>query len=152
MHLLVAKMGAQNAVVISQKLLGKLMGCHERTVRRAAADLAEANWIQIVQVGAAGSVCAYVVNAGVAWGQKRTGINSLAIFNAAIVSSADEQPEGAALEEPPKLRQIPVLFAHERQLPSGDGSTPPSQPAFEGLEPDLPSLRAEEQLDLLGDD
>ena len=66
MHLLVANMGAQNAVVISQKLLAQMMGCHERTVRRAAAELAASNWIQIVQVGAAGSVNAYVVNSVVA--------------------------------------------------------------------------------------
>jgi hypothetical protein len=149
MHLLVAKMGQQNAVVISQKLLAQLMGCHERTVRRAAAELAASQWIQIVQVGAAGSVNAYVVNAGVAWGAKRSSINNIAVFNAAIIASAEEQPEGVALEAPPKLRQIPVLFTHERQLPSGEGAPPPSQPALEGLEPDLPSLRGEEQLDLL---
>ena len=139
MHLLVAKMGAQNAVVISQKLLAQMMGCHERTVRRAAAELAASNWIQIVQVGAAGSVNAYVVNSVVAWGEKRENIVRTAVFSAAIIASADEQPDDALLN-PPALRQIPVLFSNERQLPSGEGLEPPSQPALEGLEQDLPHL------------
>lgn len=140
MHLLVAKMGAQNAVVISQKLLAQMMGCHERTVRRAAAELAASNWIQIVQVGAAGSVNAYVVNSVVAWGEKRENIVRTAVFSAAIIASADEQPEDAQLDAPPQLRQIPVLFSNERQLPAGEGLQPPSQPALEGLEQDLPHL------------
>lgn len=140
MHLLVAKMGPQNAVVISQKLLAQLMGCHERTVRRAAAELAAGKWIQIVQVGAAGSVNAYVVNSAVAWGEKRENITRTAVFSASIIASADEQPADAQLDAPPKLRQIPVLFSNERQLPTGEGAEPPAQPALDGLEHDLPSL------------
>ena len=35
LHHLVAQMAHQNAVVVSQKTLSKLMGLHERTVRRA---------------------------------------------------------------------------------------------------------------------
>ena len=31
----------------------------------------------------------------------------------------------------------------ERQLPTGPGEDPPSQPAIDGMEPDLPSLQAE---------
>ena len=39
-----------------------------------------------------------------------------------------------------ELRRIPSLFPGERQLPSGDGQGPPSQPALDGLEHDLPHL------------
>ena len=39
MHRLVSIMGHQNAVVISQKTLAKMMGCNERTIRRAIDDL-----------------------------------------------------------------------------------------------------------------
>jgi hypothetical protein len=31
------------------------------------------------------------------------------------------------------------LFRDERQLPSGAGLPPPSQPFFDGMEPDLPT-------------
>src|SRR5260364_176921 len=37
------------------------------------------------------------------------------------------------------LRRIPSLYPGERQLPTGDGEEPPSQPCIEGMEPDLPA-------------
>ena len=51
LHHLVAQMGHQNAVVVSQKTLAKLMGIHERTVRRAVADLVEDRWIAVIRIG-----------------------------------------------------------------------------------------------------
>ena len=64
-------MGHQNAVVVSQKTLAKLMGCNPRTVQRAVADLVSDRWIQAVSLGGAGTINAYVVNDQVAWGQPR---------------------------------------------------------------------------------
>jgi len=138
MHVLVSKMGAGNALVVSQKTLAALMDCHERTVRRCIAELQADRWIQIVQIGQAGSVNAYVVNSAVAWGQSRDQLHTAA-FTAVVLANADEQPSGV-LDSQPELRKIPLLYPGERQLPAGAGAEPPSQPSIPGLEPDLPAL------------
>ena len=137
MHVLVSKMGAGNALVVSQKTLAGLMGCHERTIRRSVNELQAERWIQVVQIGSAGSVNAYVVNSAVAWGQPRDQLHTAA-FTAVVLASADEQPLGA-LEGSQDLRRIPLLYPGERQLPTGPGEDPPSQPGIEGLETDLPA-------------
>ncbi|MGH8845954.1 MAG: helix-turn-helix domain-containing protein [Polaromonas sp.] len=138
MHFLVARMGQGNALVVSQKVLAAMMGCHERTIRRAVADLVAERYIQVVQLGHAGTVNAYVVNSAVAWGQPRDQLH-LATFTATVLASADEQSAGAL--EYQELRRIPVLFPGERQLPTGPGEDPPSQPSMPGMEPDLPALQ-----------
>ncbi|HBA4320440.1 TPA: helix-turn-helix domain-containing protein [Escherichia coli] len=139
LHHLVAQMGHQNAVVISQKTLAKLLGVNERTVRRAVADLVEERWIQVVRLGR-GKEAAYVVNDRVAWGQPRDQLR-LSVFSAAVVVDFDDQDE--ALLGHGDLRRIPTLYPGEQQLPSGPGEEPPSQPAFPGLEPDLPHIDME---------
>ena len=65
----------------------------------------------------------------------------LAAFTAAVIADATDQ-EAITLEHR-DLRKIPMLYPGERQLPTGAGEDPPSQPAIEGMEPDLPSLQAE---------
>ena len=137
MHLLVAKMGHQNAVVVPQKVLAKLMGAHERTVQRAVADLVSDNWIEVIRLNGAGTICAYVVNDRVAWGQPRDQLR-LSVFSAAVVADYDDQEDAKTGQS---LRQIPVLFSGERQLPSGPGEDPPAQPALDGLEHDLPNIQ-----------
>lgn len=139
LHHLVAQMGHQNAVVISQKTLAKLLGVNERTVRRAVADLVEERWIQVVRLGR-GKEAAYVVNDRVAWGQPRDQLR-LSVFSAAVVADFDDQDE--ALLGHGDLRRIPTLYPGEQQLPSGPGEEPPSQPALDGLEPDLPHIDPE---------
>lgn len=131
-------MGERNALVVSRSTLAALMGCSEATVKRAIADLRADNWIEVAQVGGKGGVNAYLVNSTVAWGQPRDKLH-LAHFTATVVVNAAEQQPGAL--EHRDLRRIPVLYAGERQLPSGPGEEPPSQPAIEGIEPDLPALR-----------
>ncbi|HIE7356409.1 TPA: helix-turn-helix domain-containing protein [Klebsiella pneumoniae] len=139
LHHLVAQMGHQNAVVISQKTLAKLLGVNERTVRRAVADLVEERWIQVVRLGR-GKEAAYVVNDRVAWGQPRDQLR-LSVFSAAVVADFDDQDE--ALLGHGDLRRIPTLYPGEQQLPTGPGEDPPSQPALDGLEPDLPHIDPE---------
>lgn len=140
MHHLVACMGQQNAVVISQKLLGQMMGVTDRTVRSAVADLVADRWISVVKLNGPGTVAAYVVNDQVAWGESRSSLHT-SVFSATVVADRADQDE--ALLGAPQLRRIPTLFAGERQLPTGEGLEPPSQPTLGGLEPDLPSLQAE---------
>ena len=140
LHHLVAQMGHQNAVVISQKTLAKLMGTHERTVRRAVSDLVADRWIAVVRLGA-GKEAAYVVNDRVAWGQSRDDLR-LSVFSARVV--ADYEDQDPALLGSCDLRKIPTLYPGEQQLATGPGDDPPSQPALPSLEPDLPSR---EQID-----
>lgn len=140
MHHLVANMGHQNAVVIGQKTLAKLMGCSVDTVQRAVRELEKDRWIQRVQLGQRGTVNAYVVNAGVAWGERREHLGRLALFNARVVADADDQPASANLGRT-QLRRIPALYPGEAQLPAGEGLPPPSEPSLPGLEPDLPARR-----------
>ena len=146
LHVLVARVGDQNAVVASQKTLAKMMGAHVSTVKRAIADLKQGKWLQVVQLNGPGTVSAYVLNDQVAWTETR-GKLSLSMFSAAIIADLEDQtPEDL---EAKKLRRIPVLYPHEQQLPSGPPDDPPSQGLLPGLEPDLPTTDPHEhQLDL----
>jgi len=137
LHHLVAQMGNQNAVVVPQKVLARLMNCSPETVKRAVGDLVAARWISVVKLNGPGTVNAYVVNDRVAWGQPRDQLR-LSVFSATVVADFDDQDE--ALLGHVDLRRIPTLYPGEQQLPNGDGEPPPNQPPIPGLEPDLPSL------------
>ena len=147
LHHLVANMGHQNAVVIPQKVLAKLIGVSDRTVRTAIADLVADKWISVVKLNGPGTVAAYVVNDRVAWGQRRDQL-CLSVFSATIVADRGDQDE--TLLGHADLRRIPTLYPGERQLPTGPGEEPPSQPPIPGLEPDLPALTETEQLEQRG--
>ena len=136
LHLLVARVGRQNAVVISQKTLGELMGRSRDTVKRAVSELRAGRWIEVRQIGDRGTVNAYIVNDRVAWQGKRDGIR-YSLFSAQVIVSEAEQPDDIDVQE--SLRQTPTLYPGEQQLPSGDGLPPPSEPPLPGFEPDLPA-------------
>ena len=137
LHHLVAQMGHQNAVVISQKLLAKIMGCSLRTVQYAVADLETERWIQVVKMNGPGTIAAYVVNDRVAFQGARENMR-FSLFSAAVVADAEDQD--AQTWAGGDLRRVPYLFPGERQLPDGPGAEPPSQPSIPGLEPDLPAI------------
>lgn len=137
MHLLVANMNKKGAVVVSQSVLAEMMGVSLNTVKRSLKVLRDDCWIEAVRIGSErGGVNAYIVNRRVAWADKRSN-GRFAAFDARIIASAEEQDKGM-LENKQPLRELPRLG--EGQLPSGDGAEPPSQPAIEGLEPDLPAV------------
>lgn len=138
MHTLVARMGKQNAVVISQKTLSALIGVTDRSIRTAIATLVTDRWIQVVRLNGPGTVAAYVVNSVVSWSDNRSNLH-LAAFTATIVADADDQ----TTIEHADLRQIPSLYVGERQLPTGPGDDPPSQPVIPGFEPELPFVEAD---------
>ena len=146
LHHLVAQMGHQNAVVVPQTVLAKLMNRSVDTVQRAIKDLVAEQWIQVVRLGR-GKEAAYVVNDRVAWGQTRDQLR-LSVFSAAVVADLDDQDE--ALLGHGDMRRIPTLYPGESQLPSGPSEEPPSQPAIPGLEPDLPALSEAEKLERRG--
>jgi hypothetical protein len=139
LHLLCANMGHQNAVSVPQKVLAKLMDVSDRTIRTAITDLVAGNWIQVVRLGK-GKEAVYVVNDRVAWGQARSEL-CLSTFSATIIADAADQDDATLSKTP--LRRIPTLYPGERQLPTGPGEDPPSQPSIEGLEPDLPALQGD---------
>ena len=141
LHHLVAQMGHQNAVVVPQKVLAKLMKCSQETVKRAVADLVAERWVQVVKLNGPGTVNAYVVNDRVAWGQPRDQLR-LSAFSATVVADHDDQ-DPTTLDHA-DLRRIPTLYPGEQQLPSGPHEDPPSQPCLPDMEPDLPFLEAQE--------
>lgn len=143
MHILVARVGEHNAVVVSQKTLAALMDRHVNSVKNALRVLKDKNWIEVRQIGDRGTVCAYIVNDRVAWTGPREGIR-YSLFSASVVVSDDEQPDRVDLDKQEPLRKVPSLFSGEVQLPSGDGLPPVSQPFFDGMEPDLPAMSRNE--------
>lgn len=147
LHHLVAQMGHQNAVVVSQKTLSKLIGRSLRTVQYAVKDLVAERWISVVKLNGPGTVSAYVVNDRVAWGQPRDQLR-LSVFSAAVVVDHDDQDE--SLLGHGDLRRIPTLYPGEQQLPTAPGEEPPSQPGIPGMEPDLPALTETEEWERRG--
>lgn len=138
LHVLVAQMGRHNAIVASQATLAKAAGCGLNTVKRALSVLREQGWIEVRQIGPTGTACVYIINDRVAWTGKRDGIR-YSMFSAAVLVADDEQPDRDELGAQPALHRLPNLFPGERQLPSGPGLPPPSEPSFPGMEPDLPA-------------
>jgi hypothetical protein len=137
MHHLVAHMDQSAAVVASFATLACICGYSVATVRRAIDDLRADQWIEVVQIGGKGGANAYLVNSRVAWAAPRDML-PMAAFTATVLASRAEQNEVDTVP----LRRIPHLMQQgERQLPTGPGQEPPSQPAIEGMEPDLPSIQ-----------
>lgn len=137
MHLLVARIGENNAVVASLNTLAKLLRVKTRnTVISAVKVLEEGRWIEVIRTGGSGTTNAYVVNDRVAWVGNRDGIR-FSLFSATVIASADEQPDAEHLDTRLPLRRLPRIG--EMQFPHGDGLPPPSQPFLDGLEPDIPA-------------
>lgn len=135
MHVLCAQLDdTTNAVVIGQKTLAKLMGCSERTVRNALQPLVDGNWLQVVQIGCAGTVNAYVVNSTVAWTKGRDELHLSAFHARVIADGADQSPKTVAMTG--KLRTVPLLYPPEEALPDGPGE-PGAQISIPGFEPVL---------------
>jgi hypothetical protein len=140
MHLLAARVGDHNAVVISQGTLAQLAGATRRGVQKALAVLERGRWLELRQIGQNGTVNAYVLNDRVAWSKSRDGLR-YSLFSAIVIVSDDEQPDKDDLGAQPSLRRLPALHPGDQQLPTGPGMAPPAQPSIDGLEPDLPALR-----------
>lgn len=132
-HVLVAAMGADNAVVASQATLAELANTSVATIKRALAVLEAKRWLEVVRLGGKGGALAYVINDRVAWSRKREQRAALSRFSAQVIAMETEQAE--QIEERAPLRRIPVLMRGEVALPSGSGMPPPSQPSLPGLEP-----------------
>ena len=110
MHILTARIGEHNAVVVSQKTLQKLMKVRSvTTVKSALKTLQEDRWIEVRQIGQNGTVNAYVINDRIAWSKARDGLR-YSLFSATVVLSEEEQPDRKALEHQEGLRPLPSLL------------------------------------------
>lgn len=145
-HLVAMCDPSDNAVVVSQTVLARLLGCSLDTVQRAVKDLVAGNWIEVVRIGK-GKEAAYVLNDRVAWSRKRKDL-VLSRFRATVVADQSDQDATELRTEP--LRRFPSLFPGELQLPMGPGEDPPSQPSILGMEPDLPSIDLQAELERRG--
>lgn len=145
MHLLVARVGENNAVVISQGLMAELAGASRQGVQKALRILEHERWLEIRQIGERATVNAYVLNDRVVWHGPRDGLR-YSLFSATVITSSAEQPDRTELDrnnELRPLRRLPTIYPGEQQLPSGPGLPPPSQPSLDGMEPDLPAVDRE---------
>lgn len=145
MHLITARIGDHNAVVMSIPTIMKLMETSRPTVIRAINLLREDKWVETVQIGGSGTANAYVVNDRVAWSGPRNGIR-FSLFSAAVIAVSEDQPDQESLGMQQPLRRLPRIG--EGQIPSGGGLPPPSQPFIDGLEPDLPATNRPEEAQL----
>lgn len=136
LHLIVANMDRKGAIIASQATLAALAEVSVSTIKRAISDLVAGQWIQTVRIGSErGGAMAYIVNSRVAWSDKRENLK-YSLFDArVIVSTADQESLDGD-----NLRQIPMLYPGEQQLPAGNGEDPPSQALIPGTEPNLPAL------------
>jgi hypothetical protein len=98
------------------------------------------HWLDTRQIGDRGTVNAYIINDRIGWSGKRDGIR-YSLFSANVIISNQEQPDKEELDSQESLRKLPSLFQDEKQLPSGDGLPPVSQPFFDNMEPDLPATK-----------
>ena len=76
MHILTARIGDQNAVVISHEILQILIDVRSvTTVKTALKTLKENRWIEVRQIGQNGTVNVYVINDLVTWTKGRDGLH-----------------------------------------------------------------------------
>ena len=146
LQMMMARMSDYNSLIASQSTLAELSGCSLRTVQRSIQALKSGGWVRAVQLGPTGSVCVYQINEDICWQGDRNG-KRYVHGTAHYLASESDQPE--ELDALPPLVRFPTLLPGERQLPTGEGLPPPSQPSIPGMEPDLPARQATpKQLDL----
>lgn len=141
LHVLAANVGDQNAVVASHKVLAKLMESSASTVKRALRTLEAGNWIEVQQIGASGTVNAYILNSRVVWTEARDRLR-YARLQAEVLLAEEEQPQPIGTSKS-ALHQLPRIG--ELQIPSGEGLPPISQPSFPGMETYLPGTPAKKE-------
>lgn len=116
LHKLVALMQHQNAVVVSQSVLAKMLQCTTRTIQRAQDVLVAGNWIDVRQIGQRGTVNAYIINDRVAWGEKRERMGRLSAFSAQVITAECEQIGKSASVEALRTARL----THKMGRPSHD--------------------------------
>jgi DNA-binding Lrp family transcriptional regulator len=108
------KMNKNNAVIISQKKLQKLLSVSRTTVGNIIKKLSDARIIDVVKVGSSN---AYVVNSQVAWKSNRAGMKE-AVFTATVIADWDDQMEDHIKQWNTPLVSLskPVLYEAMRTI------------------------------------
>jgi len=106
--IMVEKMNKQNALMISQNNLIKILKKSRPTVSRAIAALKESKFLDVIKVGTAN---AYIINSNVFWQDNALLKDKAAIFTATVIASGDEQDKKYFENwENVKLKQLPLLM------------------------------------------
>lgn len=120
--LLTERMNRTNAIVMTHKTMGQILGYSPATIYRAVALLADEQWVQVVKIGTAHG---YVINSKLVWRDR--GGKRYASFYAEIITSEDEQAQPVEHWDSLELRQMPVLGPSEEPLLDGADLPPPDQ-------------------------
>ncbi len=110
LYVLLERINERNALVVSNTTLCKLTGKSRSTITRALADLRSRNYIETLR---AGNVTVIVVNKRVAWTTDTALRGRLAIFDARVIVSEEEQANTSLGREPELVRLPPVLVPPE---------------------------------------
>lgn len=152
MHLLTARMKKNNTTLLTHAEIQDELGISRPTVQRAIRRLREDCWLEVWQIGETGSVNVYVINDRVAWARDRNGLRYSKLSVELQIREKDQPAEYLKQIDNGPLRKLPSVGAGERQLPSGDGLPPPSEPTLPGMEPDLPARQISELPDFPRDE
>lgn len=120
--LLAERMNRTNAVVISQKTMGQILGYSRATLSRAITLLKNECWVQVVTTGTSN---AYIVNSKVLW--RDHGGKRYASFFAEVVVSEEEQAHSIEHWDGVELRNLPILSATEQVIVTDEDLPPPDQ-------------------------
>lgn len=120
--LLAERMNKTNAVVISQKTMGQILGYSRSTLNRAISLLKEECWLQVVATGGSN---AYIVNSKVLW-RDQSG-KRYATFFAEVIVSADEQAHPVEDWDNIELKHMPILRGKEIPIVGNEPLPPPDQ-------------------------
>ena len=110
LYVLLERINERNALVVSNATLCKLTGKSRATITRALAELRTRNYIETLR---AGNLTVIVVNQRVAWTTDTALRGKLAIFDARVIVSEDEQDNPQLGREPNLMRLPPVLVPPE---------------------------------------
>lgn len=120
LYVLMERINERNALVASYATLSKLTGKSRATITRAMAELRQRNYIEVVK---AGNVSVIVVNKRVAWATETALRGKLAVFDARVIVSSEEQDEPERIgKEPDLIRLPPVLVPPEMATLLDDGA------------------------------
>lgn len=120
--LLTERMNKTNAVVMTHKTMGQILGYSPATIYRAVGLLADEKWVQVVKIGTAHG---YIVNSKLVWRDK--GGKRFASFYAEIITSEDEQAHPIEDWDSIELRHMPILASGETPLVDNTDLPPPDQ-------------------------
>lgn len=120
--LLAERMNRGNAVVMSQKTMGQILGYSRATLSRAITLLKQEQWIQVVLTGTSN---AYVLNSKVLW--RDHGGKRYASFFAEVVVSEDEQAQPIEDWDNIELRNLPIIRPGEQPVSTDEDLPPPDQ-------------------------